>query len=66
MDQVQTTLGAAAIGALASIAMATLFGLSGCATMPAGRDRIVKAAPHCVDQTVQIYFESESAEVIGI
>jgi peptidoglycan-associated lipoprotein len=37
--------------------------LAGCANMPRGRDRIVKATPHCVDQTVQIYFEPESAEV---
>ena len=38
-------------------------GLAGCANMPNGRDRIVKATPHCVDQTVQIYFEPESAAV---
>ena len=38
-------------------------GLGGCASPLTGRDRIVKAAPHCADQTVQIYFEAESAEV---
>jgi peptidoglycan-associated lipoprotein len=38
-------------------------GLSGCGTLRGARDRIVKASPRCVDQTVQIYFEPESAEV---
>jgi outer membrane protein OmpA-like peptidoglycan-associated protein len=38
-------------------------GLAGCAAMPTGRARIVKAAPPCADQTVQIYFEPSSAEV---
>jgi peptidoglycan-associated lipoprotein len=37
--------------------------LAGCGTMPRGRDRIVRAVPRCVDQTVQIYFEPQSAEV---
>jgi outer membrane protein OmpA-like peptidoglycan-associated protein len=37
--------------------------LGGCATRLTGRDRIVKTVPRCVDQTVQIYFEPESAEV---
>jgi len=47
----------------ASVAIILLLGLGGCATMRTGRDRIVKAAPRCVDQTVQIYFEAESAEL---
>ena len=38
-------------------------GLAGCAAMPKGRDRIVRAAAHCADLTVQIYFEPSSAEV---
>ena len=47
----------------ASVAIIMVLGLGGCASGPTGRDRIVKAAPHCVDQTVQIYFEAESAAV---
>ena len=46
-----------------SVASLLVLGVGGCANMPTGRDRIVKAAPHCVDQTVQIYFEPESSEV---
>jgi len=38
-------------------------GLAGCSSIPMGRDRIVRAAPRCVDQTVQIYFEPGAAEV---
>jgi outer membrane protein OmpA-like peptidoglycan-associated protein len=38
-------------------------GLSGCGSMPGARARIVKATPRCVDETVQIYFEPESAEL---
>jgi len=38
-------------------------GLSACGTITSGRDRIVRAQPRCVDQTVQIYFEPESADV---
>jgi peptidoglycan-associated lipoprotein len=49
--------------ATTSAAIIMVLGLSACASGPTGRDRIVKAAPHCVDQTVQIYFEAESAEV---
>jgi outer membrane protein OmpA-like peptidoglycan-associated protein len=40
-----------------------MFGLEACSTMQPTRDRIVKAPPACADQTVQIYFESRSAEV---
>ncbi|HEV7383263.1 MAG TPA: OmpA family protein [Phenylobacterium sp.] len=47
----------------ASVAIIVVLALGGCATRLTGRDRIVKAAPSCVDQTVQIYFEPESAEV---
>ena len=43
--------------------MVVVLALGGCATPLKGRDRIVKAAPNCVDQTVQIYFEAESAEL---
>ena len=38
-------------------------GLGACATMPKGRDRIVKATPVCSSQTVEIYFEPFSADV---
>ena len=38
-------------------------GLGGCSTMAGGREHLVKAAPRCADQTVQIYFEQDSAEV---
>jgi outer membrane protein OmpA-like peptidoglycan-associated protein len=51
---VRTIVAAAMMLALAS---------GGCASMKTGRDRIVKAPAHCADQTVQIYFEPESAEV---
>jgi len=37
--------------------------LAACATVRIARDRIVRRAPICADQTVQIYFEPESAEV---
>jgi outer membrane protein OmpA-like peptidoglycan-associated protein len=50
-----TTLSFAALG--------LAVGLAGCSTMTASRDRVVKAAPRCADQTVQIYFEQFSAEV---
>jgi peptidoglycan-associated lipoprotein len=40
-----------------------LLGLGACSTMQPTRDRIVKATPTCVDETVQIYFESFSSEV---
>jgi len=43
------------------IALAT--GLAACSSMPMSRAHIVKAAPRCVDQTVQIYFEPGAAEV---
>ena len=37
--------------------------LSACATVKSARDRIVRAPVRCADQTVQIYFEPNSAEV---
>jgi outer membrane protein OmpA-like peptidoglycan-associated protein len=37
--------------------------LSACATMKSARDRIVRAPARCTDQTVQIYFEPDSALV---
>ena len=40
-----------------------MLGLSACSTMQPGRDRVVKAPAVCADETVQIYFESKSAEV---
>lgn len=51
------------LGGTASVAIVMVLALGACASRLTGRDRIVKAAPHCVDQTVQIYFEPESAEV---
>jgi len=40
-----------------------VLGLAACATVNAARDRIVRAPARCADQTVQIYFEPDSAEV---
>jgi peptidoglycan-associated lipoprotein len=47
----------------ASVALILVLGLGGCASLKTGRERIVKTAPRCVDQTAQIYFEAESAEL---
>lgn len=49
--------------ATASVAIILVLGLGGCAAVPKGRDRIVRAAPSCRDQTVEIYFEQSSTEV---
>jgi peptidoglycan-associated lipoprotein len=49
--------------ATASVAIIMVLGLSACASVPKGRDRIVRAATRCTDQTVEIYFEQFSAEV---
>jgi len=46
---------------LAAAAAAVL--VSGCRTAPAGRARLVAAPAHCLDQTVQIYFDPNSAEL---
>ena len=40
-----------------------LAGLGACATVQGARDRIVKRQPVCADQTAQIYFEPDSAEI---
>ena len=40
-----------------------MLSLTACSTTPKTRDRIVKAPAACADETVQIYFESRSAEV---
>jgi len=37
--------------------------LGGCQTVQTARARLVKAPPRCVDQTVQIYFAPEAAEL---
>jgi peptidoglycan-associated lipoprotein len=50
-------------GKLAIVTLAIALGMSACATVQTARDRIVKRAPSCLDQTAQIYFEPESAEV---
>jgi outer membrane protein OmpA-like peptidoglycan-associated protein len=48
----------AAVGmAIAAVALA------GCTTVRNARDRIVQAPTRCEDQTVQVYFEADSAEV---
>jgi peptidoglycan-associated lipoprotein len=42
---------------------ALVLGLTACATVQSARSSIVRAPARCVDQTVQIYFESYSAEI---
>jgi outer membrane protein OmpA-like peptidoglycan-associated protein len=37
--------------------------LAGCQTMQAARARLVKAPPRCVDETVQVYFAPDQAEL---
>jgi len=51
---ITTTVGWAAAAAVA---------LSGCATMQAARTRLVRAPARCVDQTVQVYFSPDQAEL---
>ena len=47
-----------------TVAIASLvLGLSACTTIQSARDKLVKTPSRCVDQTVQIYFEPDSAEV---
>jgi len=47
------------VGAVAVLVLT----LSACATVKSARDRVVRSPNRCVDQTVQIYFEPDSAEV---
>ncbi|HEV2530694.1 OmpA family protein [Phenylobacterium sp.] len=42
---------------------AAAMALGGCATMQTARARLVKATPRCEDQTVQIYFAPDQAEL---
>jgi outer membrane protein OmpA-like peptidoglycan-associated protein len=42
---------------------AVLLLAGGCTTIGTARAKLVKTQPHCVDQTVQIYFEPQSAEL---
>jgi outer membrane protein OmpA-like peptidoglycan-associated protein len=50
------------IGQAAAIAVAVA-GLGACSTIQTARERLVRAPERCVDQTVQIYFEPNAAEV---
>lgn len=45
------------------VMMAAVVALGGCQTVRNARDRLVKAPPRCEDQTVQIYFEPDQAEM---
>lgn len=47
------------IAGLAAVALLA----GGCATVQTARARLVKTQPRCADQTVQIYFEPQSAEL---
>ncbi len=49
--------------ATVAVAIGALLSLSACNTMKHGRDRVVLAPARCADQTVQIYFEKDSAEI---
>ena len=42
---------------------ALMLTLAACATVRQARERIVRAPARCADQTVQVYFEPDSAEV---
>lgn len=46
-----------------SLAAVALVALAGCGTIENARSRLVKGPAKCADQTVQIYFEPESAEL---
>jgi len=48
---------------LAAVAALGGAGLGGCQTIESARDRLVRSPPRCQDQTVQIYFEPDAAEV---
>lgn len=62
MKTVTTTATTAAMKTATGLAAALLLA-GGCATIQTARARLVKAPPRCVDQTVQIYFEPDSADV---
>lgn len=50
--------------AASAAALAAVMGaLGGCATVQNARARIVREPPRCADETVQVYFEPQSAEV---
>ena len=52
------------IGRIAAVSgLALVMGLGACTTLETARDRIVKRAPACPDQAVEIYFEPESSDV---
>ncbi|MDB5445020.1 MAG: outer membrane protein [Phenylobacterium sp.] len=46
-----------------ALALALTGALGGCATVQGARARLVRTPSPCVDQTVQVYFEPESAEL---
>jgi len=46
-----------------AVAIGALVSLSACNTMKSARDRVVRAPARCADQTVQVYFEQDSAEI---
>lgn len=48
---------------LAAAAAVGLSGVGGCTTVQNVRSRLVKAPPRCVDQTVQVYFAPDQAEL---
>lgn len=62
-DRTTTTTAEALAALLTATLLTTTLGLAACSTLPGARERIVKAPPRCIDQTVQIYFEPFSAEV---
>ena len=47
----------------ATAGLCAALALAGCSTTRNARDRIVKPQARCVDLTVQVYFEPDSAEV---
>lgn len=44
-------------------AAVAVLGASGCATVQQARARLVREAPRCVDQTAEIYFAADQAEL---
>jgi outer membrane protein OmpA-like peptidoglycan-associated protein len=51
------------VALLAAVTALGVGGLGGCQTIQDARARLVKAPPRCPDQTVQIYFDPDAAEV---